>query len=60
VNRYIQEAAEDDIVRQFEWYLERGVPDVARRFRAAVFEAIDQLVVMPDGGPPLTNPLIFV
>ena len=31
----VQEAAERDILRQFEWYAERGLADVARRFRLA-------------------------
>jgi toxin ParE1/3/4 len=52
VNLFIQEAAQDDIVSQFEWYAERGLAAIARRFRAATFDAIDALVAMPHAGTP--------
>jgi plasmid stabilization system protein ParE len=58
VRWFIQSSAEDDILRQFEWYAEKGLPDIAMRFRSAVREAIDTLVAMPAAGAPrhLTNP----
>ncbi len=49
---FIQASAEADIVRQFEWYAERGLPDIARRFRAATRDAIDALIAMPSAGTP--------
>jgi toxin ParE1/3/4 len=52
VNLFIQEAAEQDLLRQVEWYAERGLPDIARRFRAGVLDAIDALLAMPEAGPP--------
>jgi plasmid stabilization system protein ParE len=52
VKRFIQSSAEDDILRQFEWYSEQALPDIARRFRAAVMEAVDALVAMPTAGAP--------
>jgi toxin ParE1/3/4 len=58
VRLFIQSAAEEDILRQFEWYAERGLYDIARRFRAAVSEAIKALTAMPAAGSPrhLENP----
>jgi toxin ParE1/3/4 len=58
VRRFIQSSAEDDILRQFEWYVDQGLPHIAVRFRAAVREAIDRLVAMPAAGAPkrLPNP----
>jgi plasmid stabilization system protein ParE len=56
VNLFIQEAAEQDILRQIEWYAERGLPAIARRFHAAALDAIDALVAMPAAGlPKLTS-----
>jgi toxin ParE1/3/4 len=52
VNLFIQESAEQDILRQIEWYADKGLPTIARRFHAAVLEAIDVLLTMPDAGPP--------
>ena len=52
MNLFIQEAAEHDLLRQVEWYAEQGLPDIARRFRAATLDAIDALLAMPDAGPP--------
>jgi toxin ParE1/3/4 len=48
----IQEAAERDILRQFEWYSERGLPDIARRFRLAVKSSVDDLLLAPQAGAP--------
>ena len=33
-------------------YAEQGLPDIARRFHAAVLDAIDALMAMPEAGPP--------
>lgn len=52
MNLFIQGSAEQDILRQIEWYAERGLPAIARRFHAAALDAIDALVAMPDAGPP--------
>ena len=49
---FVQEAAEQDLLRQIEWYAEQGLPDIARRFHAAVLDAIDGLLAMPEAGPP--------
>ncbi len=49
---FIQESAEQDILRQVEWYAEQGLPDVARRFSAASVEAIETLILTPEAGPP--------
>jgi toxin ParE1/3/4 len=58
VRLFIQSSAEEDILRQFEWYAERGLPDIARRFRTATNEAVDALVAMPAAGAPrrIDNP----
>jgi toxin ParE1/3/4 len=52
VTPFIQSPAEDDVLKQVEWYAERGLPDIARRFHAAVAEAINALVTMPAAGMP--------
>jgi plasmid stabilization system protein ParE len=52
VKLFIQEAAEQDILRQVEWYAEKGLADIARHFHAAALDAIDALQAMPDAGPP--------
>ena len=49
---FIQASAENDILRQFEWYAERELQDVARRFLAAVRGSFDMLVAMPRIGSP--------
>jgi toxin ParE1/3/4 len=48
----VQEAAERDILRQFEWYAERGLTDVAQRFRLAVKSGVDELLATPQAGAP--------
>jgi len=48
----VREAAERDILRQFEWYAERGLTDVARRFRFAVKSRVDELLATPQAGAP--------
>jgi plasmid stabilization system protein ParE len=52
VRLFIQQAAEQDILGQVEWYADQGLPDVARRFYAAALDAIDVLMAMPEAGPP--------
>ncbi|MFZ2105601.1 MAG: hypothetical protein WAV18_09475 [Roseiarcus sp.] len=44
---FIQSAAENDILIQFEWYAKKGLFDIARRFRAAVNEAVDAVIATP-------------
>jgi toxin ParE1/3/4 len=58
VTPYLREAAEADILRQVEWYAAQGVPEVARRFHAAVLAAIAALLRLPEAGAPvaLANP----
>jgi toxin ParE1/3/4 len=53
VNLFVQESAEEDILRQVEWYADKGLPHIARRFYAAALDAIDALQAMPDAGPPM-------
>ena len=48
----VQEAAERDVLCQFEWYAERGLTDVARRFRLAVKSGVDELLASPQAGAP--------
>ena len=50
MRRFIQAAAEEDILHQIEWYAEQGVPAVAWRFQASVLEAIDALSGSPEAG----------
>lgn len=49
---FIQAAAEQDILGQVEWYAEKGLADIARRFHRAVLDAIDALLAMPSAAPP--------
>jgi toxin ParE1/3/4 len=49
---FIQEAAEQDVLRQVAWYADKGLPDIARRFHAAAMNTIDTLLAMPEAGPP--------
>ncbi len=49
---FIQEAAEQDILSQIEWYAANGVPHIASRFSAAAVEAIGGLMHMPNAGTP--------
>ena len=48
----IYELAERDLLRQFEWYAERGLPDIAGRFRLAVKSGVDELQSSPQAGSP--------
>jgi plasmid stabilization system protein ParE len=58
VNLFIQEAAERDILRQIEWYAEKGVPAIGLRFSDAVAESLKAVIAMPLSGAPkaTTNP----
>jgi plasmid stabilization system protein ParE len=49
---FIQVSAEADLLRQFEWYVEQGLPNIALQYRRAVREAINALVSMPGAGVP--------
>ena len=49
---FIQSAAENDILIQFEWYATKGLFDIARRFRAAVNEAVNAVIATPAAGRP--------
>jgi toxin ParE1/3/4 len=55
MNLVIQASAEQDIVSQVEWYAERGLPAIARRFHTAALDAIDSLLATPQAGPPRTT-----
>ena len=46
----MQSAAENDILIQFEWYAKKALFDIARRFRAAVNEAVKALMATPAAG----------
>lgn len=48
----VQESAEQDILLQIEWYAKIGLPDIGRRFRVAVLDAIDALLATPGAGAP--------
>jgi toxin ParE1/3/4 len=45
-------SADADVELQFRWYVERGLPDVARRFRACVQSSIRLAVSRPNAGSP--------
>jgi toxin ParE1/3/4 len=53
----IRKAAREDILRQFEYYLEHATPDAAFRFLESVERSIVQLLEMPGMGreKPLRN-----
>jgi toxin ParE1/3/4 len=53
VKAVIRPRAQDDILRQFRWYLvEQDAPDAALRFVDAVEKSVQQLSLMPEIGPP--------
>lgn len=59
MNAVIRPRAQDDILRQFRWYLvEQNAPDAAFRFVEAVEASVEQLVRLPNMGAPreLRNP----
>jgi toxin ParE1/3/4 len=55
VKLLIQASAEQDILRQVEWYAEKGLADIARRFHTATLDAVDALLAMPEAGPPKSS-----
>ena len=57
----IRPRAQDDILRQFRWYLvEQDAADAAFRFVEAVEASVEQLVRMPNMGAPreIRNPAL--
>lgn len=47
---FIHLAAEQDILRQVEWYAEQGLPDIARRFHTSTLATFDTLLSVPNAG----------
>jgi toxin ParE1/3/4 len=61
VKAVIRPRAQDDILRQFRWYLvDQDAPDAAFRFVEAVEASVEQLLRMPNMGAPreLRNPAL--
>jgi len=61
VKAVIRPGAQDDILRQFRWYLvDQDAPDAAFRFVEAVEASVEQLLRMPNMGAPreLRNPAL--
>jgi toxin ParE1/3/4 len=58
VKPFVQASARADILRQYRYYLDQNLPDVAERFLLAVKHAIDATIATPDAGAPkhLDNP----
>jgi plasmid stabilization system protein ParE len=58
VKLIIQTAAEDDMLRQFDWYEDQGLSDIADRFDLAVRASISAALKRPKAGAPkhLRNP----
>jgi len=52
VKLFVQRSAREDILRQIDWYGEKGLADVAFRFRLASYAAFDAMLRMPAAGPP--------
>jgi plasmid stabilization system protein ParE len=52
VKLIIQEAAEDDMLRQYDWYEDHGLSDVADRFSLAVHASISAALKRPKAGAP--------
>jgi toxin ParE1/3/4 len=52
VKLVIQASAEDDMLRQVDWYEEQGLSAVADRFVAAVFAGIQAAIKTPKAGAP--------
>jgi len=53
-------SADVDIVRQFDWYAQQGLPEVARRFRSSVESSIELALSRPKAGAPklVRNPAL--
>ncbi len=47
-------------MRQFEWYAEQGLPDVAKRLRSSVESSIELALSRPKAGAPklVRNPVL--
>jgi toxin ParE1/3/4 len=60
VKLIIQASAEDDMLRQYDWYEEQGLSTIADRFSAAVAAAIDAALNRPKAGAPkrVDNPAL--
>jgi plasmid stabilization system protein ParE len=58
VKPFIQASARSDILRQYRYYLDQNLPDIAERFLLAVKYAVDTAIATPDAGTPkhLDNP----
>ena len=53
MKKVIRPRAQDDILRQFRWYLiEQDAPDAAFQFMEAVEASVEQLLSMPYIGAP--------
>jgi len=50
LERFISRRAEEDITRQYQWYLENADEDVAERYLSAVHETILRIAARPDLG----------
>ncbi len=48
----IKASAEDDVLRQTDWYEQQGLSVIADRFAAAVFAAINAAIKTPKAGAP--------
>ena len=58
---FIQEAAEQDILRQVEHYAEKGLPEIAQRFSAGVVTSLARLIERPAVGSSrsIANPKLL-
>jgi toxin ParE1/3/4 len=55
VRLLIQASAEEDILQQVAWYVEQGVPHIARNFHGAAMHAIEGLIAVPEAGSPRSS-----
>jgi toxin ParE1/3/4 len=60
VKHIIRQAAKDDIIRQFRYYLREDALEASTRFLDAVDESIEAICRMPHLGAPklLKNPIL--
>lgn len=52
---FVQASAEEDILRQVEWYASQGATDVGRRFYLSVSASLETLMANPGFGAPKKN-----
>jgi toxin ParE1/3/4 len=52
VKLLVQASAENDILRQHDWYEQQGLSTVADRFSVAVYAAITAAIKAPKAGAP--------